>query len=191
MRTLKFSTLTFMQDIQRLFQEQQAQVQNYIQNPLPLVNPAVFRARAKAIELLLLLGVTGEHLLKAVLLKHGFILNEEVRGMATQRFPQSLLTRITQLGNSQSQQQIDAIYSTLEDKNATEKEKALARKKADELVEQFIAGRRKAIRMNPQHKYYFGFSLCPKCNKSIFVSKGDKRVKDCPHCGTVLTKRAE
>ena len=74
MRTLKFSILIFMQDIQRLFQEQQAEVQNYIQNPFPLVNPALFRARAKAIELLLLLGVTSEHLLKAVLLKHGFIL---------------------------------------------------------------------------------------------------------------------
>ena len=110
MRTLKFSILVIMRDIRRLFQEQQAEIQNYFQNPLPLVNPALFRARAKSIELLLLLGVTGEHLLKAVLLNHGFILNKEVRGMATQQFPQNLLTMIRQLGNSQNQQQLEAIY---------------------------------------------------------------------------------
>lgn len=87
--------------------------------------------------------------------------------------------------------QIDKIYSTLENLNATEQEKTRARAKADELVEQFIAGRRQAIRQNPQHRYYVGFSMCPKCLKSIFTQKGDKRVKDCPHCGAILTKRAE
>ena len=112
MRTLKFSILIILQDIRRLHQEQQAEVQNYLRNPLPLVNPALYQARAKAIELLLLLGVTGEHLLKAVLLKHGFILNVEVRGMTTQRFPQSLRNRITQLGSNQNPHQINAIYNS-------------------------------------------------------------------------------
>jgi len=99
-----------MGDIRRLFQEQQAQVQIFVRNPSPL-SPALFTARAKAIELLLLLGVTGEYLLKAVLLEHGFILNEEVRGMATKRFPQNILNMISQLGNRPNQQQLDAVYN--------------------------------------------------------------------------------
>ena len=86
---------------------------------------------------------------------------------------------------------IDAIYGILENPKSSEQEKAAARRKADELVQQFISGRQKAIRENPQHKYYVGFSMCPKCLKSIFVNKGDKRVKECPHCGAILTKRAE
>ena len=112
MRTLEFSILELLIDIQRLFQDQQAEIQRYHQNPLPLVNPAIFRARAKGIELLLLLGVVGEHLVKAVLLKNGFVLNEEVKNMATNRFPQALLNNIRHLGNSQNQQQLDAIYNS-------------------------------------------------------------------------------
>ena len=86
--------------------------------------------------------------------------------------------------------QINRIYNTLESKTATEEQKAEARRRADQMVEQFIQGRRKAIRQDPQHKYYVGYVMCPKCMKSIFVSKGTKSVKDCPHCGAVLTKRA-
>jgi len=98
-----------MQDIRRLIQELQTEIQNYRQDPFPLTNPALFRARAKAIERSVLLGVAGEHLLKAILLKNGFIVNREVRNMATNRFPQNLLDRINQLGNRQDQQEIDAI----------------------------------------------------------------------------------
>lgn len=112
MRTLKFSILVLMEDTRRLFQEQNSQIENYHQNPQLLVNPALFRARAKGIELLLLLGVTGEHLLKAILLKNGFVLNEEVRRLAAKRFPQALLDQIGQLGSSQNQQQLDAIYNS-------------------------------------------------------------------------------
>lgn len=110
MRTSKFAVIVFLQDIQRLVQEQQTEGQNYLQNPLPLINPALFQARAKGIELLLLLGVAGEYLFKTVLLKHGFILNREVKRLTTQQFPQNLLNMISQLGNSQNQLQIDAIY---------------------------------------------------------------------------------
>ena len=88
-------------------------------------------------------------------------------------------------------EQIDRIYNTLESKTATEEQKAEARRRADQMVEQFIQGRRKAIREDPQHKYYVGYVMCPKCGKSIFVSKGTKRVKQCPHCNAILTKRAE
>lgn len=114
MRTLKFCVIVMMQDIRRLFQEERTEIWSYQQNPFPLTNPALFRAKAKGIELLLLLGVTGEHLLKAILLKNGFILNEEVRRMATQEFPQNLFNRITRLENSQNQHQLSAIYNSPE-----------------------------------------------------------------------------
>jgi len=99
-----------MQDIRRLIQELQTEIQNYHRNPFLLINPALFKARAKAIELSVLLGVAGEHLLKAILLKNGFILNREVRNLATKKFPQNLLDRINQLGDRQDQREIEAIY---------------------------------------------------------------------------------
>ena len=101
-----------MQDIRRLVQERQTEIQNYQQNPAPLTNPALFRARAKFIELCLLLGVAGEHLLKAILLKNGFIVNEEVNKMATTQFRQNLLNRIRILGNRPDQQELDAIHNS-------------------------------------------------------------------------------
>lgn len=85
--------------------------------------------------------------------------------------------------------QINAVYDILENPKSTDAEKAEARKKADELLSQFIAGRREAIREDPKHRYYVGYSMCPKCLKPIFLRKGDKEARVCPECGAVLTKR--
>jgi len=86
-------------------------------------------------------------------------------------------------------EQIDAIYNILGDPNSTDKDKKLARRKADELVQQFISGRQKAIKEDPQHKYHFAYTMCPKCGGTIRMSKGEKRAKECNHCGAILTRR--
>lgn len=91
MTTLSVSVKTFMEDIPRLVQEYEGEIADYRADPSPLTNPALFKARAKFIEHCLLLGVSAEHLLKAILLKNGFIINEEARKMAQKKFDQTLL----------------------------------------------------------------------------------------------------
>lgn len=84
---------------------------------------------------------------------------------------------------------IDAIYGILGNPKSSEEEKRLARKKADEMIESFIQGRKKAIRENPLHKYHFAYTMCPKCGKSIPLPRGAKRATECPHCNAILTRR--
>lgn len=86
-------------------------------------------------------------------------------------------------------EQINRIYDTLEDKTKSEEEKRKARRKADELMNQFIAGRREAIKQDPRHRYYLSYSMCPKCLEPIFLRKGDKEAKSCSKCGAVLVQR--
>lgn len=76
MNTLSISVKTFMEDILRLVREHGEEITIFRLNPSPLTNPALFKARAKSIEQCLLLGVSAEHLLKAILLKNDFIIKK-------------------------------------------------------------------------------------------------------------------
>ncbi len=111
MTTLSVSVKIFMEDILRLVQEHEKEIANYRMNPFPSTNPALFKARAKFIEQCLLLGISAEHLLKAILLKNGFIINK-VRGLPQKKFDQVLLDRIEKLGNRQDRNELDSIYQS-------------------------------------------------------------------------------
>ena len=87
--------------------------------------------------------------------------------------------------------QISKIYDVLDNKSSSDEQKARARRKADQLVDQFIKGRQKAIREDPKHEYYVGFFMCPKCDKRIPARRGAKRATKCPHCNATLTRRVE
>lgn len=111
LNTLSFSVETFMEDILRLIQEYETEISKYRSNLHPQ-NPALFKARAKWIEQCLLLGDSAEHLLKAILLKHGFILNKSVQNMPQKKFSTKLLTRIKKFNesNKQNQDELDSIF---------------------------------------------------------------------------------
>ena len=68
---------TFLEDFRRLALEQQELFKLYVKDPTPR-NPALYLSRAKLIEECLLLGVSAEFLLKAVLLKNSYVLNIEM-----------------------------------------------------------------------------------------------------------------
>lgn len=96
-----------MEDIKRLKQEEEREFTNYISNPIS-DNPSLFKAKGKFIEQCILLGASAEYLLKTVLLKHGFMINE-IRGK--KRFDQQLIDRIQRYNrNPQNQRELDELF---------------------------------------------------------------------------------
>ena len=91
MNTLSYSVRTFFEEIVRLNKDYEIEFSAYRKRPYS-GNPALYRARAKFIELCVLLGVAAEHLLKAVLLKHGFVINSELHSQIQRFTPQFLNT---------------------------------------------------------------------------------------------------
>lgn len=83
---------TFLKDFERLASEQRQLFDSYVKNATPR-NPDLYLSRAKHIEECLLLGVTAEFLLKAVLLKHSYILNLEI-AQRQKRFDPDFFKRI-------------------------------------------------------------------------------------------------
>lgn len=68
---------TFLEDFRRLTSEQKEWYMSFVKSPDPN-NPALYLSRAKLIEECLLLGVSAEFLLKAILLKNSYVLNIEM-----------------------------------------------------------------------------------------------------------------
>lgn len=83
---------TFLKDFERLASEQRQLFDSYVKNATPR-NPDLYLSRAKHIEECLLLGVTAEFLLKAVLLKHSYVLNLEI-AQRQKRFDPDFFKRI-------------------------------------------------------------------------------------------------
>ena len=81
-----------MEDVAKLSKDHQSEFQKYLLSPSPS-NPALFTARAKLIEQLLLLGVSTEYMLKGILLRNGYALNREIAHIQ-KKLDSALLQRI-------------------------------------------------------------------------------------------------
>ena len=75
MNTFLYAIRSIMEDIKRLNDEHDNLANEYRKNPRPN-NFHLFEARAKHIERMALIGICSEFLIKAVLLKHGFVINK-------------------------------------------------------------------------------------------------------------------
>lgn len=102
-----FSLRIFMGDIKRLKLEEEEESANYRSNLQP-DNVARFKAKGKFIEQCILLGTSAEYLLKVILLKNYYIIND-VRG--GEKFDQILIDKIEKYNmGTQTQTELDAIF---------------------------------------------------------------------------------
>lgn len=129
------SVKIFMEDIIRLDEEGVNEFKKYIADTSNW--SALFKARAKFIEQSLLLGVSAEYLLKAVLLKCGYIINKEKAG---KKFSKSLFDKIEELGSKQSPNEFNLIYQLAEKELGPVSGETIGLKKCIDIFQDEIVG---------------------------------------------------
>lgn len=105
---------TFLKDFGRLASEQNKLFMAYVKNAHP-GNPALYLSRAKLIEECLLLGVSAEFLLKAILLKNSYVLNIDI-AQKEKKFDAKFFQRIMDFNSKTpyDKDKLEAIWSQAE-----------------------------------------------------------------------------
>lgn len=106
-KTFLHTLVVFLKDIKRLEKERKRYSEKYVENP-SMDNVALFFSRAKHMEQMLLIGISAEYLLKAVLLKYNFLINKTNFSQFSKEFS-SKLEELNKSGYSTTPSQISEV----------------------------------------------------------------------------------
>lgn len=125
-----------LDDIKKLENEGKKFRDDYLKNP-SVDNPALYQSRAKHIEQMLILGIISEYLLKIILVKHNFVINDVKRNV---KFPDEFISKLDELrGQGGNGKLIDEIRAFSEENLiASLKEKTLSFEDCKQLFNKYI-----------------------------------------------------
>ena len=162
-KTFLYTIRIFLRDIRALELERKKFDRRYIKNPV-FENPNIFYSRAKHVEQMLILGIASEYLLKAVLLKHNFVINKSSVFKFSSKFSEKL-EQLNESGYKTTGEQIKGVEKlSLENFNFKLQNDTLGFEECKQIFNKEIAGpkyfpNQEYLITNPETQEFYGKKL--------------------------------